>query len=417
MSHEPTFFTATHAYLRLIATPRRALLIAIVLLCTGILFWLASLPDHHSKLSRPFDDSQVRLPPSEPHSTTATLGVAKKMYMLTLPARKDRRLRMETLRKALGLQWTYVDGLQSTNELTQKIWEWVLRVREGEPTIISEDHPSYSHPLPGSIGFSWPDHIDHLVLSSTPIDFWSDTVWATPATVFNPTPYHPTRCAMHDYHILDIDAELPEHLILTRARIACWYSHISVIHNIANNKEPDLDSAYIILEDDIDMEKDIAQQLKVLWVSLPRDWDMVFLGHCWADEKKYPALPIMYPEPAHAGSNNKDSPHNTTRRINRLHPSNMPKCTHAYAVSKRGARRLLAYLRYPPFAYSRAVDQAISWLIETGKIKSYTVVPSLIIQTKEDNSDISPGTGGGWPERLVNGVLTGQPLDDESESA
>jgi hypothetical protein len=185
---------------------------------------------------------------------------------------------METLRRALGLQWTYVDGLQSTNELTQKIWEWVLRVRDGEPEILSDDDPSYDHPSPSSIAFSWPDHIDQLALSFVPIDFWSDTVWSTPAAVFNPTPYQPTGCAMHNYHILPFNAELPEHLVLTRARIACWYSHISVIHSIANNKEKDLDGAYIILEDDIDMEKDIVQRLEGLWGSLPQDWDMVFLG-------------------------------------------------------------------------------------------------------------------------------------------
>jgi len=103
---------------------------------------------------------------------------------------------------------------------------------------------------------------------------------------------------------------------------------------------------------------------------------------------------------------------NITSMHSRLYPSNQPKCTHAYVVSKRGARRLLLYLQYPPFAYSRAIDQAIAWLIEIGKIKSYTVVPSLVIQTKMDKSDISPGTGGGWPERLVDGVLTGQPPPD-----
>lgn len=321
---------------------------------------------------------------------------------------------MERLRKALGLQWTYVDGLQSTNELTQKIWEWVLRVRNEEPVTLSDDDPSYGHPPPGRVRFSWPDRIDQLALSSTPIDFWSDTVWSTPATVFNPTPYRPTGCAMDNYRILDFSAELPEHLILTRARIACWYSHLSVIHSIANNREKDLDSAYVILEDDIDMEKDAAERLKIIWTSLPRDWDMVFLGHCWADEKKNPPLPIMSLDSASSGFyEGPTSFHsNASHRINRLHPSNQPKCTHAYAVSKRGARRLLIYLRYPPFAYSRAIDQAISRLIEIGKITSYTVVPSLVIQTKEDHSDISPGTGGGWPERLADGVLTGKPLRD-----
>jgi hypothetical protein len=39
-----------------------------------------------------------------------------------------------------------------------------------------------------------------------------------------------------------------------------------------------------------------------------------------------------------------------------LRRANTPQCTHAYAVSSAGARRLLAHLEYPPFAYRRAVD-------------------------------------------------------------
>lgn len=137
-------------------------------------------------------------------------------------------------------------------------------------------------------------------------------------------------------------------------------------------------------------------------------------GHCWSDERKHQPLPIMSSKSAPFEKNgNPESLYvNITSMHSRLYPSNQPKCTHAYVVSKRGARRLLLYLQYPPFAYSRAIDQAIAWLIEIGKIKSYTVVPSLVIQTKMDKSDISPGTGGGWPERLVDGVLTGQPPPD-----
>jgi len=384
---------------------------------TGLLFWLARLPDDRPLIS------QARLT-TETFPTSATLGVARRLYVLTLPARKDRRIRMEALRKAMGLRWTYVDGLQSTNELTQRMWEWVLRVRDGQPNISSD--PSSGDPPPGTVKFSWPGDVDQLALSSAPIDFWSNTVWSTPADVLNFVPYRPTGCAVQDYRILNFNSSLPEHLVLSRARIACWYSHISVIHSIANNKDQDLDSAYVILEDDIDMEKDTVQRLKILWNSLPQDWDMVFLGvsipmdsihsihcslsgHCWSDEKKHKPLPIMSSKSAPFKNGNPESLFvNNTFMFSRLYPSNQPKCTHAYVVSKRGARRLLLYLQYPPFAYSRAIDQAIAWLIEIGKIKSYTVVPSLVIQTKMDKSDISPGTGGGWPERLVNGVLTGQ---------
>ena len=263
-----SIFTIIHT---LIATSRRTVFFAVAFIGFLFFFWLARFPDDRPHISQAWLTSST-----ETFPTSVTLGVARRLYMITLPTRKDRRIRMEALRKTLGLQWTYVDGLQSTNELTQRIWEWVLRVRDGQPIILSDHDSSLGHP--GTVKFSWPDDIDQLAQSSVPIDFWSDTVWSTPGAVLNITPYRPTGCAVQNYRILDFNSSLPEHLVLSRARIACWYSHVSVIHTIANNKDKDFDSAYIILEDDIDMEKDTIQQLKILWTSLPKGWDMVFLG-------------------------------------------------------------------------------------------------------------------------------------------
>jgi hypothetical protein len=91
-----------------------------------------------------------------------------------------------------------------------------------------------------------------------------------------------------------------------------------------------------------------------------------------------------------------------------LHPSFGPKCTHAYALSKSGARRLLLHLRYPPFAYSRALDQAFAWLVQSGRIRAYSVVPSVVVQRKVGESDVmygQAGMGSRWKERLVRGVF------------
>ncbi|KIJ60543.1 hypothetical protein HYDPIDRAFT_117069 [Hydnomerulius pinastri MD-312] len=88
-----------------------------------------------------------------------------------------------------------------------------------------------------------------------------------------------------------------------------------------------------------------------------------------------------------------------------LHPSFGPKCTHAYALSLSGARRLLQHLRYPPFAYSRTLDQALAWLIRSGRLRSYSVVPSVVVQGKTVSSDILTGIGSEWREGLQNGVF------------
>ncbi|KZT64019.1 hypothetical protein DAEQUDRAFT_733160 [Daedalea quercina L-15889] len=157
------------------------------------------------------------------------------------------------------------------------------------------------------------------------------------------------------------------------------------------------DEVSVILEDDVDMERDIHDRLREVWRSLPDDWDIVFLGHCWSNETYYPALD----NPEHGRPD-------TLRFRTALHPSFAPKCTHAYALTRTGARRLLLYLQHTPFAYSRALDQAISWLILSGKLKAFSVVPSLVVQRKIGRSDIDTSGGGMgslWRDHLDNGVL------------
>lgn len=92
-----------------------------------------------------------------------------------------------------------------------------------------------------------------------------------------------------------------------------------------------------------------------------------------------------------------------------VHPSFAPKCTHAYALSASGARKLLLHLLYPPFAYSRALDQAYAWLVQSGRLRAFSVVPSVVIQHKLSQSDIDGGAyglGSDWKEELEHGLLT-----------
>lgn len=120
-------------------------------------------------------------------------------------------------------------------------------------------------------------------------------------------------------------------------------------------------------------------------------------GHCWANESYHPALAP-------------DSP---------LHPSYRPKCTHGYVLSPFGARRLLSYLTFPPFAFSRALDQAIAHLVWSGRLRAYSVVPAIVAQRRcaegqpsvecVGNSDIWQEGGGSagsrWRDRLEDSAL------------
>ena len=117
-----------------------------------------------------------------------------------------------------------------------------------------------------------------------------------------------------------------------------------------------------------------------------------FVGHCWSNESYYPAI-TRSPDGQEVD----------------LHPSFAPKCTHAYALNPRSARRLLEHFTFPLFAYSRALDQAMAWLVQSKRINAFSLVPSLIVQHKESSSDISHGSdgmGSGWKERLEHGMLS-----------
>lgn len=63
----------------------------------------------------------------------------------------------------------------------------------------------------------------------------------------------------------------------------------------------------------------------------------------------------------------------------------------------------------PSFAYGRALDQAFVRLIQGRRISAFSVVPSIVIQTKDSLSDITPGNGGNgssWRDELKDSALT-----------
>ncbi|CAG8605843.1 18527_t:CDS:2 [Acaulospora morrowiae] len=119
---------------------------------------------------------------------------------------------------------------------------------------------------------------------------------------------------------------------------------------------------------------DIAPNHKSCYVSHYRvyesivHWEMLYIGHCsWERGGKFIG---------DAGSF-------------QLYESTYPVCTHAYAVSLSGAKKLLNELLNP----SLPVDLEIVNKIKQGNIKSYSLEPSAIVQwkSKDNPSDVSPG--------------------------
>ncbi|KAG2127143.1 uncharacterized protein EDB93DRAFT_1096785 [Suillus bovinus] len=350
--------------------------------------------EHYSEVSCSTKNSTSSFSPS-----STQLGIASHVYLISLPWRQDRRQQMEHLQTSKDINWTVVDALDPSDVTIGHIFERIVSQRSMRP---SKEHWNDL----GSV-FRWPADVNAIAASTEDFGASGSDLWTSSADTQNSrhttlsslgVSQHPNvTCATQDHSVPSFSPSLPDWMILTAPKISCWYSHISAVRQFIDRVSTTPEDVAVFLEDDIDMEKDIEIRMHHIWPSLPHGWDMVFLGHCWSNESFYPALP----------SPQVMSPLYDLSTRSHIHPSYSPRCTHAYALSLSGARRLLQHLRYPPFAYSRALDQAFSWLIESGRLRAFSIVPSVVIQRKVLSSDIFPGSsvGSAWREHLVDGVF------------
>ncbi len=393
------------------------------------------------------DGQHFPISQSSNESYDEALGVFSRIFVISRATRLDRRATMEQLRQALALKWTYVDAISPEDTIIAGVSERVRLLRRQNSASFFEWPPDLDGTTTSTSTVSLMDktHLSSLSASrATPISTDDHQVSASnppiaPTAVFNRTltskeslpmvsnpPLHessnttsasvvPLTCAVANHYAgVEFHPSLPTHMMLTPSKLACWYSHMSAIARFAGQAH-DPQGAALFLEDDIDMERDIHQSVELAWSFLPSGWDIVFLGklylvsllhgaheytplgHCWSNESHYPAL-IKIQRLESLGVSSEIT----------IHPSFAPKCTHAYALSQSGARRLLLHLLHPPFSYSRALDQALSWLVESNRLKAFSLVPSIVVQRKVDKSDINgegDGLGSRWKDYLKHGTL------------
>ncbi|KAF6751382.1 hypothetical protein DFP72DRAFT_816796, partial [Ephemerocybe angulata] len=384
-----------------------------VLVFSTILYGVAYLPFFGLRKSTP--SSLLAKIAGNSSLPSSGISVVDQIYVISLKTRSDRREQMDILAGRLGLHWTYLDAVPANDLVVEATLNWVRKSRARSAAAMTED----STPIT-TTDFQWPMDIDSLTLSDEYISYWYPTDPASlddDLALFNGS-NSPIPVATQNNNIASSIVGLPAWMLLTGSRIACWHSHLSVIHSAANTPGG-TPRATLVLEDDVDMEQDINAQLSQLWTYLPPDWDVVFLGHCWSNESSYPAISgLSETALLHNHSHALSSPGDLKLDVSashHLHPSFAPKCTHAYALSRKGARKLLLHLRYPPFSFSRAIDQAMAWLVQSGRLKSFSVVPALVVQRKLLKSDIKGEDGnsrngtksgmGTWKVYLTDGVF------------
>lgn len=307
-----------------------------------------------------------------------------KTYVISLPNRGDRMQDMKIIRDILGMaNWHVIPATPADDEIIDRIISLVRTERQNRSRVP----------------FTWPSETDMVdTMFSTQGEPWSELEEYTrhhplarpsPSLLSQPN----MSVAWMNERIPMYQPHLPDHKMLTRGKIACWRSHIQTLKQIASESYTNHhdNGPSLVLEDDVDVERNFLHLIEDIWPSLPPEWDMVFLGHCWSDESANPALPrhiwMRFSGTA-------------------AHPSNAPLCTHAYAVNRRSARKLLLYLQYTRFAYSRALDHAYAHLITEGLIQAISLVPSIAVQRKALGSDVRlDGVGSTWHDGLIDGVF------------
>ncbi|KAJ3832788.1 hypothetical protein EV361DRAFT_932493 [Lentinula raphanica] len=353
--------------------------------------------------------SQVRYARESSHSVrhSRTLGTGA-LLVISLQRVESRRKQMDLLAKALDLDFTYINatdaqssgpyGLPRVERIIDRVrWQRSrfdeldledTSITPGHNPTPSEDNPNY---ILDAFPFKWSkDALENLVdptgheIGISGSDYWTleldrsvsgeglkeAKAWEArhpmPVQWQNET-WRKSRDARVNPAFVRNNLLSEKSQFLTLGGVACADSHIRAIREIIHRN---LDSA-IIFEDDIDIEFSIERILEHEWPYLPSTWDIVYLGHCWSSNE--PFRPFLDPKASY------------------VRKTEHTLCLHAHAISLRGAYKLARFLRSPDYAYSRPVDHMIKDLVQMNYLESYTFVPALVVQTKEDTSQIKVG--------------------------
>lgn len=238
------------------------------------------------------------LRPSHPPAfSNSSLDVVSRIYVISLPRRTDRRLQMDRLRDALHLNWTYRDAYEANASVVTTILHQVHVLRSQLMPQPKPGNARMQHVIVSA--FDWPRDLEDRICSQETLQPSGADLWTLPSLnslsdldvaaefadpyAFTRSPSvqasalsepTPLACASGNNVSATSAPNIPLYRLLTAAKVACWYSHLQTIREIANGK----DGNVLVLEDDIDIEWDVKKRLQPLLVALPNDWDIVYLG-------------------------------------------------------------------------------------------------------------------------------------------
>lgn len=193
-------------------------------------------------------------------------------------------------------------------------------------------------------------------------------------------------------------------VLLTRGMIGCFLSHRKCWQHCLE----EADGPVLVFEDDVVLADNFQADLAAAMAELPADWDVLLLGALGAVHPNYYAVNLPHamlaggcriPRGAQRVFGPRGEREEAAGRRVALHEPLRPFGTHAYAISERGARKLL-------HAAPRAnyhVD-VVAWGMRS--LRLFAVHPLLAKQTHGDTT-IGGANDRSWLPNLVIDPYTG----------
>ena len=160
-----------------------------------------------------------------------------------------------------------------------------------------------------------------------------------------------------------------------KGAIGCALSHMNTWKMFLETD----DEYAIIFEDDVVLEDNFNEKLKLALQDVPKDYDILYLGCTGCDEEqefntvKFMATLWMSPKTF-----------NPPRKItDNISIPSAAFATHAYIVSRKGATKLLDQL---DGKLHHHIDICIQNLVLDNQIESYSVTPRIAYQTSTDDN-------------------------------
>ncbi|KAK9311790.1 hypothetical protein V1522DRAFT_251212 [Lipomyces starkeyi] len=225
---------------------------------------------------------------------------------------------------------------------------------------------------------------------------------------------------------------------LRLSELGCWRAHADAWRYVIDSN---IETA-LIIEDDIDWDKNVHQIFQDLSYQMQNstlrlvpptdheqtsapyglDWDVLIMGQCYdAAHPKRLDLVQVYDDPnvpsrkdtELAFLNQMESlgvKGNDVGKKRLISPAYGPICTMGYAITRRGAQRLLLNLSY--LSLRGPVDMDMMWTLQEGKLRGYSVTPPPFAawrvggQKDSDNKHdpnlpmSGKGNSGGWSNNI-----------------